>query len=166
MPYVRGHIRAGGWVRPHWRRPPGGGPGVAGTLLLVAIVVAILAGAGGALPSRPSPPSTRPPVRNSPEPRQPQYIVQVASMTRRAQAAQAAAALRARGYGKAGVLRSDHYQGLRPGYWVTYIGPYPPTEPGRAQARNVQQRLGSALVRLVAHRGTASSTSSSALPRR
>ena len=62
-------------------------------------------------------------------------------MTRRAQAAQAAAGLRARGYGKAGVLRSDHYQGLRPGYWVTYIGPYPPTERGRVQARSVQRQL-------------------------
>jgi hypothetical protein len=77
-------------------------------------------------------------------------------MTRRAQATQAATALRARGYGEAGVLRSDHYRGLRPGYWVAYVGPYPPTERGRAQARSVQRRLGSALVRLVSHRGAAS----------
>jgi hypothetical protein len=155
VPYVRGHIRAGRWVRPHWRRPPGGGAGIVGALLLVAIVVGTLAGAGGALPRQQPPPSTRPPVQVSPESRGRQYIVQVASMTRRAQAAQAAAALQAGGYGKAGVLRSDHYLGLRPGYWVTYIGPYPLTERGRAQARTVQRRLGSGLVRLVSNRGTA-----------
>jgi hypothetical protein len=163
VPYVRGHLRAGRWVRPYWRRPPGGGAGIAGALLLVAIVVATLAGAGGALPRRPPPSSTRPPVQSSPEPSARQYIVQVASMTRRAQAAQAAAALQARGYGKAGVLHSDHYRGLRPGYWVTYVGPYPLTERGRAQARSVQRRLGTALVRLVSHRGAAESTSSGAL---
>jgi len=155
VPYVRGHFRAGGWVRPHWRRPPGGGAGVVGALLLMAIVVATLAGAGGALPGRPAPPSTKPPVLIPPETSERQYIVQVASMTRRGQAAQAAVALRVRGYGKADVLRSDHYQGLRPGYWVTYVGPYPPTERGRAQARTVQRQLGSALVRLVSRRNSA-----------
>jgi hypothetical protein len=154
VPYVRGHFRSRGWVRPHWRRPPGGGAGVVGTLLLVAIIVATLAGAGGALPERQAPPSTRPPALIPPDTKERQYIVQVASMTRREQAAHAASALWARGYGKAGVLHSDDYQGLRAGYWVTYIGPYPPTERGRAQASTVQRRLRSALVRLVSRRGS------------
>jgi hypothetical protein len=57
VPYVRGHVRAGRWVRPHWRRPPGAGAGVTGALLVVAIVVASLTGAGDALPRRHSPPA-------------------------------------------------------------------------------------------------------------
>jgi hypothetical protein len=163
VPYVRGHFRAGSWVGPYWRRPPGGRAGVIGALAFVAMIVATLAGAGGALPNPAAPPSTRPPVLILPERMERQYIVQVASMTHHDQATQAARGLRARGYRKAGVLRSDHYQELRPGYWVTYVGPYPPTERGRAQARTVQRRLGSVLVRLVSHRGAAESTSSGPL---
>jgi hypothetical protein len=127
---------------------------VIGALAFVAIVVAGLAGAGGALPKPAAPPSTQSPVLIPPEHMERQYIVQVASMTQHDQATKAALGLRARGYRNAGVLRSDHYRGLRPGYWVTYVGPYPPTERGRAQARTVQRRLGSALVRRVSHRGS------------
>jgi hypothetical protein len=47
------------------------------------------------------------------------------------------------------VLRSGAYEGLRPGYWVTYIGPFEATADGRRQAKRVQHQLPGTLVRLI-----------------
>ena len=77
------------------------------------------------------------------------YIVQVASAAQRAQAESAAKELERHGWPNAGVLRSGAYQGLRPGYWVTYIGPFQATSRGRHQAERVRQQLPGTLVRLI-----------------
>jgi hypothetical protein len=53
------------------------------------------------------------------------------------------------GWRNAGVLRSEAYKGLRPGYWVAYIGAFEATSRGRRQAKRVQQQLPGTLVRLI-----------------
>jgi hypothetical protein len=47
------------------------------------------------------------------------------------------------------VLRSGAYHGLRPGYWVTYLGPFQATSRGLNQAERVQQQLSGTLIRLI-----------------
>lgn len=51
--------------------------------------------------------------------------------------------------GQRRALRSGAYDGLRPGYWVTYIGPFEATADGRRQAERVQHQLPGTLVRLI-----------------
>jgi SPOR domain len=156
VPYVRPHIRAGQYVCGHWRRSPGAGLGLAGGVALLAVLAALL------VPLLPSPPPTRPsPARPAPAPapRSPalqaprtdrsHYIVQVASEQRRDQATAHTTRLRSRGFRNAGMLRSDDYRPLRPGWWVTYVGPYPATSAGKARATATQRRLPSSLVRLI-----------------
>jgi hypothetical protein len=154
VPYVRPHIRAGRYVRGYWRRSPSTGLGLAGGMLVLAVLAVLL------IPLLSSPPSTRPsPSRPAPAPRSPalqaprtdrsHYIVQVASELRRDQATAKAVRLRSRGFRNAGVLRSDHYRPLRAGWWVTYIGPYAPTPAGNAQATATGRRLPDSLVRLI-----------------
>src|SRR5215208_3483759 len=122
MPRVRGHFRNGSWVRSHYRRPPRSA-GLGGMALAVAVLAVVgTLGAGGGPPA----PSTTtqppgPPARTVPLPGHRHYIVQVASAVQRAQAESVAQRLVRQGWRNARVLRSGAYEGLRPGYWVTYI---------------------------------------------
>jgi hypothetical protein len=150
MPKVRGHFRNGTWVRSHYRRRPGNA-GLGGMVLAVAVlaVVGTLGAAGG--PPTPSTTTlpTEPPPRTAPSPGRPRYIVQVASAVQRAQAESAARKLARHGWRTAGVLRSGAYEGLRPGYWVAYVGSFNATPRGRREAERVQQQLPGTLVRLI-----------------
>ena len=151
MPRVRGHFRNGGWVRSHYRRPPRNAAGLGGMALAVVVLAVIgTLGAGGGAPTpSTTTQSTEQPSRSAPSPRRHRYIVQVASAAQRAQAESAAKELERHGWPNAGVLRSGAYQGLRPGYWVTYIGPFQATSRGRHQAERVRQQLPGTLVRLI-----------------
>jgi hypothetical protein len=153
MPFVRGHFRQGGWVRPHFRRSPSRTVGLGGvTLALIGLAVVGLLGHAGGIPMPPQTvPSTPPPIIAPVTPPR-QYIVQVASAVRREEAKEVAAGLKARGVWNAAVLRSDRYQGLRPGYWVTYIGPFEATRQGQLRAERTRQQHAGALVRLVRRR--------------
>ena len=123
-------------------------------LAVVAVVAAL------SMASWLSPPPARPePTKPTPSPKAPRlqaprtdrthYIVQVASELRRDQAVAHATRLQARGFPNAGVLRSDRYQPLHPGWWVTFVGPYAPTRAGKAQATATHRRLPDSLVRLI-----------------
>jgi hypothetical protein len=57
----------------------------------------------------------------------------ITSAVQRYQAESAAQQLVQQGWRNAGVLRSGAYDGLRPGYWVAYIGPFEATAHGRRQ---------------------------------
>jgi hypothetical protein len=94
-------------------------------------------------------PAPKPPAVQAHRTDRSHYIVQVASEPRREKAATNAASLQGRGFRNAGVLRSDHYRPLRPGWWVTYIGPYAPTPAGRAEATAIQRRLPDCLIRRI-----------------
>jgi hypothetical protein len=150
MPRVRGHFRNGTWVRSHYRRRPGNA-GLGGMALAVAVLA--VAGTWGAAGGSPTPSTTtlppEPPRRIAPAPGRPHYIVQVASAAQRSQAESAAMELVRHGWRNAGVLRSGAYDGLRPGYWVAYVGPFEATSPGRQEAERVQQQLPGTLVRLI-----------------
>jgi hypothetical protein len=150
VPYVRGHIRNGTWVRGHYRRRPGT-TGLGGMAL--AVVVLGVVGALGAAGGRPAPSTTTPPTeaprRTAPVLGHPHYIVQVASAVQRSQAESAARELVRRGWRDAGALRSGAYDGLRPGYWVAYVGPFEATSHGRSVAERVQEQLPGSLVRLI-----------------
>jgi hypothetical protein len=150
MPRVRGHFRNGTWVRSHYRRPPrnAGLGGMALVVAVLAVVGTLGAGGGPPTPSTTTQP-TEPPPRTAPSPGHRRYIVQVASTVQRAQAESAAQELVRHSWRNAGVLRSGAYEGLRPGYWVTYIGPFEATSRGRRQAERVQQELPDTLVRLI-----------------
>jgi len=122
--------------------------------LLVAVAVAVAAGAFAAGlavldDGRPDPPprsggtatATTAPVASTPstapsttappvpvatpadELPTPAWIVVVASKGAEAEAQEAAEAVAAHGH-PAGVLRSDDYPSLAPGFWVAYAGPY------------------------------------------
>jgi hypothetical protein len=157
VPDVRPHYRNGHHVRGHWRRGPGGALGLGGGAVALAVVAVV---AALSMASWLSPPPARPnPAKPTPTPATPKlqapqtdrshYIVQVASESRRDQAVAHATGLQARGFPNASVLRSDRYQPLRPGWWVTYVGPYAPTRAGKAQATATQRRLPDSLVRLI-----------------
>jgi hypothetical protein len=156
MPRVRGHFRNGTWVRSHHRRPPRTA-GTAGTAGLGAVVlVLIVLGVMGALGAGGDPPTsstttlpTEPPGRTAPTPGHSQYIVQVASAVQRSEADSAARELVGHGWRNAGVLRSGAYEGLRPGFWVAYVGSFEATSGGRRAAERAQQRLPGSLVRLI-----------------
>jgi hypothetical protein len=150
MPRVRGHFRNGTWVRSHYRRPPrnAGLGGMALAVAVLALVGTLGAGGGPPAPSTTTQP-TRPPPKTAPSPGHRHYIVQVASAVQRYQAESAAQQLVQQGWRNAGVLRSGAYDGLRPGYWVAYIGPFEATAHGRRQAEWVQQQLPGTLVRLI-----------------
>jgi hypothetical protein len=75
-----------------------------------------------------------------------QVVVQVSSHRTRSAALAASQELIGRGF-RTQVLDSDDYRGLNGGYYVVYIGPYPVTSAGRADAKRVQDRLPGALVR-------------------
>jgi hypothetical protein len=150
MPRVRGHFRNGSWVRSHYRRPPRNA-GLGGMALAVAVlaVIGTLGGSGGpptpsttTLPTEPSP-------RTAPLPGRRHYIVQVASAVQRTQAESVAKGLVRHGWHNVGVLRSSAYEGLRPGYWVAYIGPFQASSGGRRQAEGVRQQLPGTRVRLI-----------------
>lgn len=149
MPFVRGHFRKGSWVRPHFRRPQSRTTGLGGvTLALVALAVVGLFGRAGGmlmLPPRVTPPSQPPVIMPASPPRQ--FIVQVVSAAQQEEAKQVARALRAHGARNVGELRSDQYEGLRQGYWVTFIGPFEGTRAGRIQAERVQKDHSGSLVR-------------------
>jgi hypothetical protein len=150
MPRVRGHFRNGTWVRSHYRRPPSnaGLGGMALVVAVLAVVGTLGAGGGPPTPSTTTQPTERPP-RTAPSPGHRHYIVQVASAGQRSKAESAAQELVRHGWGNAGVLRSGAYEGLRPGYWVTYLGPFEATAHGQRQAERVQQQLPGTLVRLI-----------------
>ncbi len=166
---VRGHYRRDGtYVRSHLRCIPGfstapRASSAVGVVLLVAglVVGAVLLGVF-TIPSGPGadqPPATTvasalPP---PPDPTDDAYIVQVASQTDQHQAEQTARRLAARGWYNAGVLRSDRYAELCPGYWVVYVGPFAATARGQSDARVAQRRLPGALGRHLP--GTAESRS-------
>ena len=77
------------------------------------------------------------------------YTVIVRSSPDRTLAAQTAADLTAAGYA-AGVLRSDHYSHLRPGYWVAFSGVYATLSQARAHASQLKAAgHGDAYVRFV-----------------
>ena len=149
MPYVRGHFRNGTWIKSHYRRPPRGA-GLAG-IMLVVIVLVVLGTLGAA--GLPAPPTTtqppEPPRRTGPAPGRQRYIVQVASAVQRSRADSVTKELLRRGWRNAGVLRSGAHDGLRPGYWVAYVGPFEATSRGRREAERVQERLPGSLVRLI-----------------
>jgi hypothetical protein len=160
--FVSGHFREGRWVRPHFRNTPGaarlpslraprrrrGGTGL-GLLGITAVALGIAALGATSTPTTPAVPTPSSPSTTAPapRPRSGQYIVQFASTVHPQQAQHVAAQLRAKGWTNVGVLRSDRYPPLRPGYWVTYIGPYPATHGGEAKARDALQRLPGALLR-------------------
>jgi hypothetical protein len=150
MPYVRGHSRNGAWVRRHYRRPPRSA-GLAGIAL--ALVVLGVLGTLGAAGGSPTPPTTtqppEPPRRTAPAPGRQHYIVQVASAAQRSEAESVARELVRRGWRNANVLRSGAYDGLRPGYWVAYVGSFEATSRGRREAERVQEQLPGSLVRLI-----------------
>jgi hypothetical protein len=150
MPKVRGHFRNGTWVRSHYRRRPG--TAGLGGIALAVIVLGVMGTLGG--PGGPPTPSTttlpsEPPRRTAPAPGRPHYIVQVASAVRRSEADSAATELVRQGWRNAGVLRSGAYDGLRQGYWVTYVGSFEATSRGRRKAERAQQQLPGSLVRLI-----------------
>jgi hypothetical protein len=152
--YVRPHIRGSSYVRGYWRRSPGGGLGLFGGVLVLAVLAGLfIALQPGSAPTQPGPsrpaPAPRSPALQAPKTDRSQYIVQVASEQHRGQAAARTARLHARGFRNSGVLSSDHYRPLRPGWWVTYVGPYAPTPTGKAQANATQRRLPDSLVRLI-----------------
>jgi hypothetical protein len=153
MPFVRGHFRKGSWVRPHFRRAPGRGVSLGGvTLALVGLAMVGLLGRAGGMPMPPNVtrPSQRPVIVPASPPKQ--YIVQVASAVQQGEAKRVARALRAHETRNVSLLRSDEYEGLRQGYWVTFIGPFEGTREGRIQAERVQKRHPGSLVRLIRHR--------------
>jgi hypothetical protein len=115
---------------------------------ILAVVGTLGAGGGPPTPSTTTQP-TEPPPKTAPSLGHQHYIVQVASAVQRAQAESVAKELVGHGWRSAGVLRSTAYDGLRPGYWVTYIGPFEATARGRRQAERVQQQLPGTLVRLI-----------------
>ena len=153
MPKVRGHFRNGTWVRNHYRRRPraAGTAGLGGITL--AIVVLGVVGALGASGGSPTPSTTtlptEPPRRTAPAPGRSHYVVQVASAVQRSEADSVARELVRDGWRNAGVLRSGAYEGLRPGYWVAYVGPFEATSLGQRQAERVQLQLPGSLVRLI-----------------
>jgi hypothetical protein len=121
-------------------------------LALVGLAVVGLLGRAGGIPMPPQTvPSTHPPIIAPLAPPR-QYIVQIASAVRRDEAEKIAAGLKARGVRNAAVLRSDHYRGLRQGYWVTYIGPFEANTRGRIRAEGVRQRHTGSIVRLIRRR--------------
>lgn len=150
MPKVRGHFRNGTWVRSHYRRPPGGA-GLGGMALAVAVlaVVGTLGAVGGPPASSTTTLPTEPSARTAPAPGRPRYIVQVASAIQRSRAESVARELVRHRWRNAGVLRSGAYEGLRPGYWVAYVGSFDATPRGRREAERVQQQLRGTLVRLI-----------------
>ena len=152
MTKVRGHFRNGTWVRSYHRRRPGNA-GLGGMALAVAVLAVVVVGTLGAAGGPPTPSTTtlptEPPRRTAPAPGRPHHIVQVASAVQRSQAESAATELVRHGWRNAGVLRSGAYDGLRPGYWVAYVGPFEATSPGRQKAERVQQQLPGTLVRLI-----------------
>jgi hypothetical protein len=121
--------------------------------IALAVVVLGVLGTLGAAGGLPTPPTTtqppEPPRRTAPAPEHQQYIVQVASAVQRSEAESVAQALVRRGWRDASVLRSAAYDGLRPGYWVAYVGPFEATSRGRREAEGVQDRLPGSLVRLI-----------------
>jgi hypothetical protein len=76
-----------------------------------------------------------------------QVIVQVSSHTSRAVAVAATRDLQLRHGIQGHVLESGRYRPLNRGYFVVYVGPYPPTAAGRAAAKRIQARIPGALVR-------------------
>lgn len=150
MPYVRGHFRNGTWVRSHYRRPPRTA-GLAGIALAVVVlgVLGTLGAAGGSPTPPPTTQPSEPPRRTAPAPGRQHYIVQVASAVQRSEAESAARELVRRGWRSAGVLRSGAYDGLRPGYWVAYVGSFEATSHGQREAERVRQQLPGSLVRLI-----------------
>jgi hypothetical protein len=150
MPKVRGHFRNGTWVRSHYRRRPGnaGLGGLALAVIVLGVVGTLGSGGGTPIPSTTTLP-TEPPHRTAPAPGHPHYIVQVASAVQRSRADSAVRELVRHGWRNATVLRSDAYDGLRPGYWVAYVGTFEATSRGRKEAERVRQQLPGSLVRLI-----------------
>jgi hypothetical protein len=155
VPYVRPHFRAGHYVRGHWRRRSGSGLALSGGALALVVLAALFIPQllPGPARTRPDPerpaPAPKPPAVQAPRTDRSHYIVQVASERRRDRAAAGAARLQARGFRNAGVLRSDDYRPLRPGWWVIYLGPYSPTRDGKTQATATQRRFPDSMVRLI-----------------
>lgn len=150
MPRVRGHFRNGTWVRSHFRRPPrrAGLGGMVLAVIVLGVVGTFRTDGGPPTPSTTTNPAQTP-RQAAPEPGRPHYIVQVASTVQRGQVENVAAELARRGRRNAGVLRSGAYRGLRPGYWVAYVGPFDATTHGRAKAKKAQRQLPGSLVRLI-----------------
>jgi SPOR domain len=73
-------------------------------------------------------------------------IVQVSSHPTRAKAEAAAQELADQAF-EPQILKSDDYEPLNPGFFVVYVGPFPPTEVGREAAKQVQEQLPGALIR-------------------
>jgi hypothetical protein len=141
--YVRPHQRRTGPVRGHWRRSSGQRASAAGVLLALAaaVVVVFFAGQGHTLErsiSDNAPKSTR--IHG--------YVVQVASDREQVSAQATRRKMESAGR-PALVIRSDHYAELRPGWFVTVVGPFPPTPTGRAQAEATSRHLTGSIVRLL-----------------
>jgi hypothetical protein len=154
---LSGHFRNGRWVRPHFRNTPGTSRLLPRQLLVGVVVALALACLGSApwclaSPRSASPVLTHhrvrrrrrrahPPASPCPSPARANISSSSQAPARPQQAQQVAAQLSAQGWTNVGVLRSDRYPPLHPGYWVTYLGPCPATKAGQAKARNAQQRL-------------------------
>jgi hypothetical protein len=73
-------------------------------------------------------------------------IVQVSSYTSKSIAVESARKLISQGFA-AHVLESNRYRPLNRGYYVVYLGSFPASAQGRANAKKVQVRIPGALVR-------------------
>jgi hypothetical protein len=143
---VRDYVKQDGTsVQSHLRQLPnaGGDGGIVAVLAIVLVLAAL--GTGNAAPP-PAAPTVRAPTVVAKER---SYVVQVASMRTRAGAQRIAARLRSDGWRKVGVLRSGDYHGLRAGYWVAYVGPFPATNQGKRAAWQAHRRLPDSVVRYI-----------------
>jgi hypothetical protein len=154
MTYVSPYNRADGThVRGHYRNSPGSSlarssegmvAGAIGLLVLAMIGYGLLDGSsrqGSVSASAPIAATSSNTALGSSA-----RIVQVSSHPDRAGADAAAQGLRQRGW-NAGVLRSDRYSPLRPGFYVVYIGPYLRTALGQSQAEKVSAKVPGSKVR-------------------
>ncbi len=81
-----------------------------------------------------APATSEPPARVSESPPLSGFTVGVASEGSRASADSAGRRARRSGFEDAGVLHSDDYSSLRPGFWVAHLGAYPTLGEARAAA--------------------------------
>ena len=124
---VRGHWRQGHWVHSHVRRSPRETSAGLGFLLLLVVAFALAGepGDGRATP--------RPVVAKETASFDSANVVQIASDSSWAAAEARMRALASAGH-PAGVLVSDDYRELRPGWFVTFLGPYPSNDAGKRSA--------------------------------
>jgi hypothetical protein len=113
------------------------------TVVFVAVVAHSSMDSVGALPSSTHLP---PPTPTSTTKTTTILIVQVSSHPTRAKAQAAAQELADQAF-QPEILKSDDYAPLNRGFFVVYVGPYPPTENGRAAAKLVQAQLPGSLLR-------------------